>query len=76
MSTVFQDVHDPMSVQEIEAAITNLSSKERAELMACLGEYHALAWDQQIEEDLNAGRLDAFLAEVDREYEAGLAQPL
>jgi hypothetical protein len=26
--------------------------------------------------DLEAGRLDALLAEVDEEYEAGLSQPL
>ncbi len=36
----------------------------------------ARAWDEQIEDDLDAGRLDALLAEVDREYEAGLARPL
>jgi len=34
------------------------------------------AWDKQIEDDLEAGRLDALLAEVDKEYEAELAQPL
>jgi hypothetical protein len=33
-------------------------------------------WDKQIEEDLEAGRLDAMLAEVDEEYQAGLGQPL
>ena len=27
------------------------------------------AWDEQIERDLEAGRLDALLAEVDKEYE-------
>ncbi len=44
--------------------------------MAWLEEYHAQRWDKQIEEDLEAGRLDALLAEVDREYEAGSSQPL
>ena len=33
-------------------------------------------WDKQIEDDLDAGRLDALLAEIDAEYEAGLARPL
>jgi PIN domain nuclease of toxin-antitoxin system len=32
--------------------------------------------DQQIEADLDAGRLNAVLAEVDRECEAGPARPL
>ena len=44
--------------------------------MAWLLEYHAKVWDQKIEADLEAGRLDAVLADVDREYEAGLARPL
>jgi hypothetical protein len=65
-----------MTVKDIEAAITQLPAKELAELMAWLQEYHAAAWDQQIEDDLEAGRLDALLAEVDKEYEAGLAKPL
>ena len=65
-----------MTVKDIEAAITQLPANELAELMAWLGEYHARAWDQQIEDDLEAGRLDALLAEVDKEYEAGLAKPL
>ena len=65
-----------MTVKDIEAAITQLPAKELAELMAWLQEYHARAWDQQIEDDLEAGSLDALLAEVDKEYEAGLAKPL
>ena len=44
--------------------------------MTWLAEHHAQIWDKQIEDDLDAGRLDALLADVDREYEAGLARPL
>lgn len=33
-----------------------------------------LAWDKQIEDDLDAGRLDELLAEADEEYEAGQAK--
>jgi hypothetical protein len=33
-------------------------------------------WDKQIEQDLETGRLDALLAEVDQEYAAGLGKPL
>jgi hypothetical protein len=65
-----------MSVKEIEIAITHLSVQEIAELMEWLKEYHAQLWDKQIENDLETGRLDALLAEVDKEYNAGLAQPL
>lgn len=65
-----------MSIQEIEAAIAQLPAQEVQELMAWLEELHAQMWDHQIEEDLEAGRLDDLLSEVDKEYEAGLAQPL
>jgi len=65
-----------MSIKEIEIAITQLPATDLAELMAWLENYHAQAWDKQIEEDLEAGRLDPLLAEVDKEYEAGLGQPL
>ena len=61
-----------MSVTEIEAAITELASDDLAELMNWLENYQAKLWDKQIEEDLDAGRLDTVLAEVDREYEAAL----
>ena len=64
-----------MSVQEIESAITRLPVTEVSKLMFWLSEHHARLWDRQIEEDLDAGRLDALLAEVDGEYEAGLARP-
>lgn len=65
-----------MGIQEIEAAITKLPLKKLIELSTWLEEYQARTWDQQIEADLTMGRLDTILAEVDAEYEAGLAQPL
>ena len=65
-----------MTVTEIESAIAQLPPAELAQLMTWLQEYHVQAWDKQIEEDLEAGRLDAILAEADKEYKAGLAKPL
>ncbi len=65
-----------MSVTEIEAAITDLPAEEVAHLMSWLADYHARLWDEQIAEDLDAGRLDTLLAEVDAEYQAGQARPL
>ncbi|MBI5715107.1 MAG: hypothetical protein HZC38_17045 [Chloroflexi bacterium] len=58
-----------MSVKEIEIAIAQLPSADLVELMTWLENYHAEMWDKQIEEDLEAGRLDALLAEVDDEYD-------
>jgi hypothetical protein len=61
---------DGMSVQEVEAAIAQLSARELAELTVWFENYRAQVWDDEIERDLAASRLDAVLAEVDREYEA------
>ena len=65
-----------MSITEIEAAIVNLPSAEIDKLMTWLEEYHAKMWDKQIADDLDAGRLDSLLDEVNVEIEAGLATPL
>ena len=47
-----------------------------AELSAWFADYQAKLWDEQIERDLDEGRLDALLEEVDAAYEAGKARPL
>lgn len=65
-----------MGIKRIERAIAQLPAKSLAELMSWLEDYQAQVWDKRIEGDLEAGRLDALLAEVDEEYEAGLIQPL
>ena len=65
-----------MGIREIEKAIVQLPAKDLDKLAGWLEEYRAQMWDKQIEEDLEAGRLDALLAEVDEEYKAGLSQPL
>jgi hypothetical protein len=65
-----------MSVPEIEAAIRQLPLKELVELSKWLRDYQEQMWDRQIEGDLVTGRLDALLAEVDKEYGAGAARPL
>ncbi len=65
-----------MGVKEIEKAIVQLPAKDLDKLASWLDDYRAQMWDKQIKEDLEAGRLDALLAEVDKEYEAGLSQPL
>ncbi|MEM1270887.1 MAG: hypothetical protein AAGI08_12665 [Bacteroidota bacterium] len=65
-----------MSVREIETAITKLSKRELAELAVWFNRYHEAAWDRQMEEDLEAGHLDALLSEVDAEIENEGTLPL
>ena len=65
-----------MSIKDIERAITELPAEDLTELAAWFADYLADVWDKQIEQDLETGRLDALLKEVNAEYEAGLSQPL
>jgi hypothetical protein len=65
-----------MSVKEIEIAITQLPPRDLAELMIWLEDFREQVWDEQIERDLESGRLDVLLAEVDEECKAGLTKPL
>jgi hypothetical protein len=53
-----------------------LPAKELDQLAHWLEDCRARMWDEQIGKDLAAGRLDTLLAEVDKEYKAGLSQPL
>lgn len=64
-----------MSVTEIQAAITRLPAEKVQELMMWFEDYYNRLWDQQIETDLESGKLDSILAEVDAEIESGLAKP-
>jgi len=65
-----------MSITEIESAITKLPAEEVAALMSWLERYHEQLWDKQIANDLESGRLDSLIAEVEEEIEAGLVRPL
>jgi hypothetical protein len=62
-----------VSIKEIEAAILQLPNNQLSELMEWLIDYRAKSWDEEIEKDLEDGRLDNFLDEIDAEYNAGLA---
>jgi len=60
-----------MSLAEIKAAINDLSVKELAELAAFIRERDNAAWDQQIEEDASAGKLDFLFEEAEKARAAG-----
>jgi hypothetical protein len=65
-----------MSIQELESAIMNLSIKELGNLTTWLVDYYEQIWDKQIADDLESGKFDKLLDEIDQEYEAGLAKNL
>jgi hypothetical protein len=62
-----------MSVQEIETIISQLPPADLTKLAQWFEQFHADAWDAQIEADAAAGKLDALAAEALAEYRAGQA---
>jgi hypothetical protein len=66
----------PMSVQELESAVTRLSPAELAAFTAWFEEFVAKAWDQQLEADVRDGKLDHLARQADEHFEAGRCTPL
>ena len=65
-----------MNVEELQAAIAHLSAEELDRFSRWLDEYRADLWDQQIEADVLAGRLDAAARRAFEDFEAGRCTPL
>lgn len=64
------------NLQQLESAIRQLPRDDVATLLEWLREFHAQQWEQQIAEDLDAGRLDAVIEEAERDYAQGRATTL
>ena len=65
-----------MDVKEIESAIAQLPPSELAELAKWFEEFQARAWDEQLEQDVRGGRLDALIRQAEQDYEQGRCEPL
>jgi hypothetical protein len=65
-----------MSLGELENAVTKLPAPELAAFARWFEEYLADTWDQQIDEDIRAGRLEEAGRRADAEFEAGRCKPL
>jgi hypothetical protein len=63
-------------VDEITAAIEQLSADDVARVRAWLAEYAERLWDAQIERDEQAGRLDVLIDRALEEHRAGRTRPL
>jgi len=59
------------TVEEIQAAVRRLSPEELAAFRDWFVQLDAAAWDEQIEEDVAAGRLDALADEALRDLREG-----
>ena len=65
-----------MDVKEIETAISQLRPAQVAELGDWFDEFRAQLWDQQIQKDLNSGRLQSLLDEAKEDLESDRCKPL
>jgi hypothetical protein len=63
------------TVEEIEAAIEQLSRDQFFRLRDWMTSRFEDLWDEQIEEDIKAGRLDHLAQEALAEFRAGLTTP-
>lgn len=63
-------------IEQLERTVSNLSPGDLAQFRAWFLEFDARVWDQQIESDLKAGKLDQLMAEARTEYEQGKTRPL
>jgi hypothetical protein len=63
-------------LEEIEAAIAGLSPEDLAKLRAWFEELDASLFDEKIERDAKAGKLDRFAAQALADHEAGRSKKL
>ena len=65
-----------MSVKEIEAAISQLSPEELGQLADWFSEFQAKLWDEQLEADVKAGKLERLAREAKKDFAGGKCTPL
>ncbi len=65
-----------MSLQELEAAVSQLPAEELTVFARWFEEYMADAWDRRIESDIKAGKLDEAGSRADAAFESGHCKPL
>jgi len=64
------------TVSEIQEVITRLSAAEQRQLARWFEEALEDAWDNQIDEDIKAGRLNDLIAQAEADIAAGRVKPL
>ena len=65
-----------MSLTELENAVAQLAPNDLAAFSRWFQEFVAEAWDQQIETDILAGKLDKMADQANADFDAGRCTPL
>ncbi|MFY9823130.1 MAG: hypothetical protein WAM82_17235 [Thermoanaerobaculia bacterium] len=63
-------------LEQLEQRVQSLSPADLAKFRAWFLELDAQLWDQQIAEDLKAGKLDRLIAEAREDFAAGRAREI
>jgi hypothetical protein len=63
-------------VKSIEKAVESLRPAELAEFRKWFAEFDAIAWDDQLEQDAQAGKLDRLGSEALVDFKSGQARGL
>ncbi|MFZ1103097.1 MAG: hypothetical protein WAN86_09715 [Hyphomicrobiaceae bacterium] len=61
-------------IEDIQEAIEQLSADDLARFREWFEEFEARLFDEQIERDVKAGKLDKLIAEARANYKAGLGE--
>ena len=64
------------TLNEIETAVSRLSSDELGHFRRWFAEFDADCWDEQIEQDVRAGRLDSLADQALQHLRSGRCGPL
>ncbi|MCC7117196.1 MAG: hypothetical protein IT310_01620 [Anaerolineales bacterium] len=65
-----------MTIHEIEKAVTELPPHELARFRKWFDEFDAQIWDEQLEHDVKAGKLDELATKAIADFRAGKAKEL
>jgi hypothetical protein len=63
-------------VEKLEREIRNLSARELASFRAWFAEFDAVAWDRQIDADVESGKLDQLADAALADHAAGRSRKL
>ena len=63
-------------IEDIEKAVSELAPDELARFRAWFAEFEAARFDEQIERDAKAGKLDRLAEQATTDYRAGRAREL
>ncbi len=63
-------------IEEIENAVAELPREELTRFREWFAEFEARVWDREIEEDVEAGRLDKLAEEALRDHDSGRSTEL